>query len=59
MRDGSVSLPCGGNSVCTKSSLLAELTYFGFEDVSEDAITIEFSHLDATNFGREEETVRN
>jgi len=48
MRDGSVSLPCGGNSVCTKSSLLAELTYFGFEDVSEDAITIEFSHLDAT-----------
>lgn len=49
MRDGCVFLP-GGNPVCTKSSLLRELIYFGFENVDEDSIEVEFSHLDAANY---------
>ena len=49
MRDGRVSLP-GGNTVCTKSSLLNELTYFGFKNVDKSSVEVEFSHGNVTKY---------
>ena len=49
MRDGRVSLP-GGNSTCTKLSVLHELAYFGFADVKKESVEVEFAHVDASKY---------
>lgn len=49
MRDGRVSLP-GGQGGVTKTSLLDELTYYGFTGVKPDAISAEFQPLEAPKY---------
>jgi hypothetical protein len=49
MRDNAVTIPLMSNKV-TKQSILNELTYFGFQDVGEGAISVAFNPLDAPNF---------
>lgn len=49
MRDGQVSVP-GGQGGVTRTSLLNELTYFGFADVDPGTITVEFAHLEAPKY---------
>lgn len=51
MRDGKVSLPGGqGQGGITKSSLLDELTYFGFEGVGPGSVQVEFVGFDAPKY---------
>jgi hypothetical protein len=54
MRDNAVTIPLVSNKV-TKQSILNELTYFGFQDVGEEAISVEFNPLDAPKFFTEME----
>mmetsp|Transcript_35801 Transcript_35801/g.106851 ORF Transcript_35801/g.106851 Transcript_35801/m.106851 type:complete len:269 (-) Transcript_35801:325-1131(-) len=48
MRDGQVSLP-GGRGV-TKTSILNDLTYYGFSNVNPECIRVEFSILEAPKY---------
>ena len=50
MRDTKVSIPAGGQGGITKASVLAELTYFGFENVDHNCIQTEFCHFEAPKY---------
>jgi hypothetical protein len=49
MRDNAVTVPflSNTNNNITKQSILKELTYFGFQNVDENAISVEFNPFDA------------
>jgi hypothetical protein len=49
MRDNAVTVPflSNTNNNITKQSILKELTYFGFQNIDEKAISIEFNPFDA------------